>query len=580
MLRPQFPQLTTRRQFSRFLRLLRLSVLRQDAANEKSNNEDKTTPKLSEAESNNENKTTAKTSTSFVQWSISQMLAQYRKELSYLPPEPLPTGDKAPQKSAPLREQVLFEGANTTSENAKEDIENRGSKTEHEHSEGEPKEEDDQRPTSIPLTVTVHETEIPNEQFSPETQKQINVLNNLLHDALHLPQASAALREKARSHKINQLLQLNHAEVSSRVHKLLALLGCTSFANRKGSTGIRILAMDGGGTKGLVSIDVLKALERRIDRPLAEQFDLICGTSTGGILAFGLGVRQFSLDKLENMYFDLGAKVFTTSTVAGSTRVLSRRAYYDSNTVQDIFREHFGEDTLIDSASGGNLKMFVNSTLSEPGDSVAPYMFRNYNLPPEEKSFYNGTCRARVWHALRATTAAPGFFEPMILNERVHYDGGVCLNNPSILAIHEAKRIWGSSVPIELLVSVGTGEHKPLSVPPDKASWLQIATTIINSATEVHLAHNALCDLLPESAYFRFNPPIHPTPLSESRPEKLRAVQKEASDYLEQNTASIDRVADILKQTRSLVSIGQDMLRVKSPQLAGQVLSYTDPYAF
>ena len=70
--------------------------------------------------------------------------------------------------------------------------------------------------------------------------------------------------------------------------------------------GLRILAMDGGGMKGLATVKILKELEKGTGKPIHEMFDLICGTSTGGMLAVALGIKSMTLDKCEEIYKKLG----------------------------------------------------------------------------------------------------------------------------------------------------------------------------------------------------------------------------------------------------------------------------------
>ena len=66
--------------------------------------------------------------------------------------------------------------------------------------------------------------------------------------------------------------------------------------------GVRILCMDGGGMKGLSTVKLLRQLESSTGRRIHELFDLICGTSTGGILAASLALQQYTLDDCEEMY--------------------------------------------------------------------------------------------------------------------------------------------------------------------------------------------------------------------------------------------------------------------------------------
>lgn len=77
--------------------------------------------------------------------------------------------------------------------------------------------------------------------------------------------------------------------------------------------GLRILSMDGGGMKGLATVQMLKQIEQGTGKRIHEMFDLICGTSTGGMLAMALGIKQMSLDQCEEIYTKLGECFFGSS---------------------------------------------------------------------------------------------------------------------------------------------------------------------------------------------------------------------------------------------------------------------------
>lgn len=73
--------------------------------------------------------------------------------------------------------------------------------------------------------------------------------------------------------------------------------------------GLRILSMDGGGMKGLATVRMLKEIEKGSGKRIHELFDLICGTSTGGMLAVALGMKLMTLEECEDIYKNLGEDV-------------------------------------------------------------------------------------------------------------------------------------------------------------------------------------------------------------------------------------------------------------------------------
>ncbi|BAH93955.1 Os07g0520900, partial [Oryza sativa Japonica Group] len=104
--------------------------------------------------------------------------------------------------------------------------------------------------------------------------------------------------------------------VSKAAARALAILGENENLRRAirgrpvAKKGLRILSMDGGGMKGLATVQILKQIEQGTGKRIHEMFDLICGTSTGGMLAMALGVKQMTLDQCEEIYTKLGKLVF------------------------------------------------------------------------------------------------------------------------------------------------------------------------------------------------------------------------------------------------------------------------------
>jgi hypothetical protein len=106
------------------------------------------------------------------------------------------------------------------------------------------------------------------------------------------------------------------AGVCKAAIRALAILGENEYLRRavKGrpvaKQGLRILSMDGGGMRGLATVQMLRRIEQGTGRRIHEMFDLICGTSTGGMLACALGIKQMNLDECEEIYKSLGKLVF------------------------------------------------------------------------------------------------------------------------------------------------------------------------------------------------------------------------------------------------------------------------------
>ena len=216
--------------------------------------------------------------------------------------------------------------------------------------------------------------------------------------------------------------------------------------------GLRILAMDGGGTKSVSTIAILQAIEKKTGRKIYELFDLICGTSVGGILACLLGVQCFDAPHVEVLQKKFFKEVFSTKGGQSETglsqkfsllsNMISTGGRYDTANFERILREVFSEESLIDSSERPAVaKVFVASVLMDYFPP-APYLFRNYDYKPGQASRYAGTCERKVWEGIRATSAAPSMFSECIYgtwHSRVRYSPRA---SADLLRRHEVLRRW------------------------------------------------------------------------------------------------------------------------------------------
>ncbi|KAL8447779.1 hypothetical protein Emag_004187 [Eimeria magna] len=346
-----------------------------------------------------------------------------------------------------------------------------------------------------------------------------------------------------------------------------------------GQRGLRILALDGGGTRGVLTVAVLKLIAASVGKELSEVFDIICGTSTGGIIAVLLGMEKASAVELEALYDTLINEIFIkdSAAVAGA-RLVVRQAYYDESLWESLLLRAFGDTRMIEFAADESVpKVFCLSTMmsTNPAKLV---VWRNYNYPSSTKKNlkpspllgsiyrlarlfqnpqkspaasgamrYSGSCCVRVRDALRATTAAPGFFIGKKIGADFFVDGALLANNPSAVAIAEAKALY-PGVPIEVVVSVGTGQC-PSERCDARTGWDGIFSQLVNAATNTESIHELLKDVLPESVYFRLNPEIDAISIDETSKERLEGLKLAAKRFFEdpKNKDTIQRLVDILR---------------------------------
>jgi len=294
------------------------------------------------------------------------------------------------------------------------------------------------------------------------------------------------------------------------LRKARAALGINQLSFTRTRRGLRVLALDGGGTRALMTLAMLRVIEIEARQPIHEMFDLIAGCSTGAILAFFLGIKRVSVSDLSDMYMRMISKIFVRIPVASAARMVFTRSFYDPTVLTDIFKEHFGEMTLLDSTEHpGTPCVFAVATLANRAIPTG-FLFRNYTYPSNIQSRYEGSTQHRVWEALRSTTAAPSFFPPYETGTDIFEDGAFVSNNPAALALHEVQRIWPGA-PVECLVSLGTGRLDPTlyrkKVSWD-AGWSDLLQNLIHAATGTETLHTVLSDTLPSDLYYRFNPTL------------------------------------------------------------------------
>ncbi|KAK3878442.1 hypothetical protein Pcinc_017025 [Petrolisthes cinctipes] len=381
---------------------------------------------------------------------------------------------------------------------------------------------------------------------------QVRRLQELCTHLKQYPQAKGVAVKRGGIGRLLKMSELtNNMTVEGEVREALALLGYTAPTK---AHGIRLLTIDGGGVRGLVALEVLRKIEEEAGRPVNELFDMICGVSTGAILAVMLGIHRIPLDECETLYKELSTKIFTQTTLKGATSLFMKNSYYDSDSWTEILKENMGEKCLIETARDDVAKVCLVAT-SANTNRVQAYLFRNYNLPYRVTSHYRGSSLPQLWEAVRASAAAPGYFSEFRIGDLIFLDGGLFVNNPSAIALHEAKQVWGDAA-LQCVVSVGTGRHEPIDTTNTNAessiSWATRIRTILNSATDTEGVHTTLHDLLPGHLYYRFNPYLSDDiGLDEISSDRLSLMMEDTKLYLRKNETKIQEAARSLSKTKT-----------------------------
>lgn len=246
----------------------------------------------------------------------------------------------------------------------------------------------------------------------------ITRVEELTFHLLEFPEGKGvAIKEKIIPYLL-RLRQVKDETLQAAVREILALIG---YVDPVKGRGIRILTIDGGGTRGVVALQTLRKLVELTQKPIHQLFDYICGVSTGAILAFMLGLFHMPLDECEELYRKLGSDVFTQNVIVGTVKMSWSHAFYDSNTWEKILKDRIGSALMIETARNPACpKVAAISTIVNRGQTPKAFVFRNYGHFPGTNSHYLGGCQYKMWQAIRASSAAPGYFAEYALGSDLH----------------------------------------------------------------------------------------------------------------------------------------------------------------
>jgi predicted acylesterase/phospholipase RssA len=342
-----------------------------------------------------------------------------------------------------------------------------------------------------------------------------------------------------------------------------------------------ILSIDGGGIRGIIPALVLAEIEKRTGRPIAALFDLIAGTSTGGILGAGLtvpganGSPRYSAAAMCDLYVKQGPAIFPRSPWRTLAAPFQNR--YPAAGIESVLHEYFGDARL--------------------KDSVTELLVTSYEIRIRKPWFFRSG-RARksaeydfaMWQVARATSAAPTYFPPAVLRTRMGewelIDGGTFANNPAMCAYAEARRMCAAKETASdggqtadhdlagdhgrapghgqvsqrevaperdlLLVSLGTGRHvEAVRCRAGLIGWarpiLDVVFDGVSSAAEYQVQQ-----LFPEQGrdrrYFRFQTDIPPASgrMDDTSPENLARLEEQAAMLIASSEADLSRLCEIL----------------------------------
>jgi hypothetical protein len=328
----------------------------------------------------------------------------------------------------------------------------------------------------------------------------------------------------------------------------------------------KILSIDGGGIRGIIPAIVLGEIERQTGTPIAKLFDMVAGTSTGGLIALGLcvdagdGTPRYSPADMLELYTQHGQTIFQQSfwrsvrTVSG---LINEK--YPHEPLEELLVQYLGDIPL----GAALTKVLISSYNIE---QRSPFFF---------KSWRDESSGVPMRQVARSTTAAPTFFEPaapvpinldnppdpppgstLQRGEFALVDGAVFINNPAVSAYAEARRVFPDEAHF-LVVSLGTGEATEPILYKDARDWgqaewaLPILGVVFDAVSDaVNYQMRQILNDETQRRFFRFQTRLSDAvdAIDDASQDNIAALQREAAQILQAQRAELQQVCTLLAQ--------------------------------
>jgi patatin-like phospholipase/acyl hydrolase len=295
---------------------------------------------------------------------------------------------------------------------------------------------------------------------------------------------------------------------------------------------MRVLSIDGGGIRGIIPALVLAEVEQRSGKRVYELFDLIAGTSTGGILACALCAPDpLPALQLVALYEEEGPKIFDRTLwqrIRSANGLLDEK--YDSTALDSALHRFLADKRLADTKPDLLVPAY---NMGDP----SPYFFKSRKARDQGEDF-------PLSQVARATAAAPTYFEPFELTGEALVDGGVFAANPAMCAFAEVMRFQPAADVV--LLSLGTGQRTRKRHFADVKDWgliewakpiLDVVFDGVSDAVDYQLRHS-----LDEGKYWRLQVELtHANDdLDDASAGNLAELRAHADRLIAESSAEID----------------------------------------
>lgn len=333
------------------------------------------------------------------------------------------------------------------------------------------------------------------------------------------------------------------------------------------SKKVRVLSIDGGGIRGIIPGVIVSYLEQELQKKegadvrLSDYFDLLSGTSTGGILTCTYlvpdkdGRPKFTAQQAVDMYLNQGGDIFDVSTwrkIKTGDGLFDEK--YSAAALEKALEEYFGETKL--------------------SELIKPCLITSYDIRSRKAMFFNmadannDIYDFKVKDVARATSAAPTYFEPAHIKSLfgTQYplvDGGMFANNPTMCAYSEARTMkfkegkqLHPTAKDMMIISISTGAEAqpyPYSEMKDKGvlGWVKPIIDILmsgNSETVDYQLKQIFDAVDNTSDYYRLEPSLYNASkeMDNACEENLLALKEAGMQYVSQNSEMLDEIVNKL----------------------------------
>ncbi|HEY9807808.1 MAG TPA: patatin-like phospholipase family protein [Halomicronema sp.] len=339
----------------------------------------------------------------------------------------------------------------------------------------------------------------------------------------------------------------------------------------------RILSIDGGGIRGMIPAILLNYIEKKTKKQIHTMFDMIAGTSTGGILALGLTKRnsdsesnyeaEYTAAELINFYRKYGNKIFSEYIPTPIDDLMQPK--FNPVNKHEVLTSLLGEARIENALK----EVFITSYDIELRTPI--FFTSNYKAEETECLESRKICRGfTMVNAAMATSAAPTFFPPYKL-KTVHrtsedyyalVDGGIFANNPTALALMETMISYQRKTGHELhrddilVVSLGTGSLTRKYKYQDAKNWGQLkwALPLLNivfdgqSESVAYQLNQLMMTKGDDRNYYRFQVPLSADnghdQMDNASSSNIEYLEKLSEILIEQRRESLDQLCEVLCQ--------------------------------